>query len=373
MNEKTSHDKEQTENNELVNLFVKAIKQQEQDNKLKIIYWLTLVREILNNDNLTRLQKFQQIYEIVDTGSVFNMIKEWLTKTVHDLPLPIKVALPATLIAVPFIGGQGAGIAALGSAIGVPILLIIFLGSAGITSIIEAFVSKPEAQDYMSIVLAMIARDEVLRRVRQQLRAAMVTEPEKPHKFDMPRNTQALQEHLLKMEPYDFERHVMSFFQQAGMLAWVTKQSNDAGVDGFARHTHGLILVQCKRYGPTNFIGRPAIQQLKGVIEENNAWRGYIVTTSKFTQNAIESAALNDKIALVDIDVLVSWHQKGFSLDVTKELNPFEYKPASFLDELKKGLTKKKIEEIEQLEQARAKGFLSDDDFEKSVEKIILS
>lgn len=95
----------------------------------------------------------------------------------------------------------------------------------------------------------------------------------------------------------------MSFFQQAGMLAWVTKQTNDGGADGFVRHANGLILVQCKRHGRTNFIGRPAIQQLKGVIEENEAWRGYIVTTSKFTQNAIDSAASSDQVILIDIDL----------------------------------------------------------------------
>ena len=40
----------------------------------------------------------------------------------------------------------------------------------------------------------------------------------------------------------------MSFFQAAGLMAWVTKKTGDGGVDGFARHSEGLIIVQCKRY-----------------------------------------------------------------------------------------------------------------------------
>ena len=106
----------------------------------------------------------------------------------------------------------------------------------------------------------------------------------------------------------------MGFFQNQGMLAWVTKKSNDAGVDGFARHPKGLIIVQCKRYNPDNSVGRPAIQQFKGVIEENEAWRGYIITTSQFSSEAIDSASKNDKLYLVDMETIVKWHLEQFKL-----------------------------------------------------------
>lgn len=71
----------------------------------------------------------------------------------------------------------------------------------------------------------------------------------------------------------------MSFFLAADKVAQATKKSNDMGGDGFARHPDGLIVVQCKRYGPANLVGRPAVQQFKGVIKENDALRGYLVTT----------------------------------------------------------------------------------------------
>jgi hypothetical protein len=34
----------------------------------------------------------------------------------------------------------------------------------------------------------------------------------------------------------------------------------------------------------------PTVRQFKGVIEEQNALRGYIITTSTFTEEAMESA-----------------------------------------------------------------------------------
>ncbi len=100
----------------------------------------------------------------------------------------------------------------------------------------------------------------------------------------------------------------MSFFDAAGLNAWATRKSNDFGVDGFAIHPDGLIIVQCKRNAPDNRIGRPTIQQFKGVIEEQNAHRGYVVTNATFTDEAIESAALYEKIVLIDMGALLVWH-----------------------------------------------------------------
>jgi restriction endonuclease Mrr len=69
--------------------------------------------------------------------------------------------------------------------------------------------------------------------------------------------------------------------------------------------------VQCKRYSPDNPVGRPALQQFKGVIEETQAFRGYMVTTSRFTLDAAKSAEMSDKIALVSMEDLIIWHDVG--------------------------------------------------------------
>lgn len=107
----------------------------------------------------------------------------------------------------------------------------------------------------------------------------------------------------------------MSFFQRAGLEAWATRKSNDFGVDGFAVHPDGLVIVQCKRNSTENKVGRPTVQQFKGVTEEQGAHRGFIITTSSFTEDAINSAALTDRIVLIAMDDLVRWHLEPPSFD----------------------------------------------------------
>ncbi len=116
------------------------------------------------------------------------------------------------------------------------------------------------------------------------------------------------------MDPILFERHVMSFFEQCEYPTGLTARSNDFGVDGFVFHRDGVIIVQCKRYGTENPVGRPSIQQFKGVIEEQAALRGYFVTTSRFTDEAIESARKSDRVVLVDGAKLIEWHRGGFAM-----------------------------------------------------------
>ncbi|MCV6636961.1 restriction endonuclease [Candidatus Albibeggiatoa sp. nov. NOAA] len=305
----------------IINLIVKAIQScsTEQD-RLEIIAWLALVREILNNPELSTRQKATQIYDLLDSRKAVGVIFRSVGQSVEnyknaDLPLAVKVAIPTTLAAATVVGGQGVGIAAFGTAIGLPVLLLIFIGAAGITAIIETFFSQSESKDYISLVMAIIATDVLLRETKKALKEAMTSEPEEPKPFKMPSEEQDLRDALLNMNPYDFERHVMSFFQKYG-LAWVTKKSNDAGIDGFARHSNGLIIVQCKRNAPTNPVGRPMIQQFKGVLEENEeTWKGYIVTTSYFTREAKENALKNDKIVLIDMDILIQWHLEKFLIE----------------------------------------------------------
>jgi hypothetical protein len=155
----------------------------------------------------------------------------------------MKIALPATLAAIPFVGGHAAGIAAFGGALGVPVLLLVFLGAAGITSIIEAVVRAPEARTHIAEIIDVIIEDERLRRTSAQMKAAMKDQPMDPTRFPMPVEEMALRQYLLSMDPFDFEHHSMSFFQGAGFIkACVTPKSNDFGLDGWALHDDGLVV-----------------------------------------------------------------------------------------------------------------------------------
>jgi restriction system protein len=76
------------------------------------------------------------------------------------------------------------------------------------------------------------------------------------------------------------------------------------------------MIVQCKRNATENKVSRPVIQQFKGVVEEQKAFRRYVVTTSGFTVEAVESAGLSDKIVLVDMDSLVHLYRSNVPADI---------------------------------------------------------
>ncbi|MEY2525220.1 MAG: restriction system protein, partial [Ilumatobacteraceae bacterium] len=266
--------------------------------------------------DLRPVEKFKKLNSLINSRTAIVAIAKSVSEAVSnyrnsDLPLPMKIALPATLAAIPLVGGHAAGIAAFGGALGVPVLLLIFLGAAGITSIIEAVVTNPEARPHIAEIIEAIVQDERLRRTSAQMKAAMKEQPMDPTRFAVPPEELALRSYLLGMDPFQFERHTMSFFDAAGFEAWATRKSNDFGVDGFAIHPEGLMIVQCKRNSSDNKVGRPTIQQFKGVIEEQKALCGYVVTTSAFTDEAMESAQLSDKLILVDMESLVRWHAEA--------------------------------------------------------------
>lgn len=303
-------------------LFVKAIQSFLSDrDRNDVLAWLALCREITDEQTIGKVEKIWRIYAISSFTGTIGMMFNGLVKSVQNykdsnLPLAVKIALPATLASAAFFGGQAVGVAGFGGAIGVPLLLVIFLGSAVITSILQAFWGNSSSRGYIGAVLCLIAQDEMLRRVNQTMRNAMTASPVEPKRSNLTEDADFLAYELRNLDPFEFERHVMSFFQSKGLIAWVTKKTNDLGVDGFARHHEGLIVVQCKRYAEQNLVSRPEVQQFKGVIEENGAWKGYLVTTSGFTNQAIESATRNDRLILVDFTKLSEWHQDLNSLAI---------------------------------------------------------
>jgi restriction system protein len=299
----------------LVSLFASAINHSTRpEDRLLAIRWLSQSRDVVASE-IGSIEKLKQLNALINSRTAIATIAKSVSEAVSNyrkssLPWSMKIALPATLAAIPLVGGHAAGIAAFGGALGVPVLLLVFLSTAGITSIIEAVVTSPEAQTHIAEIIDVIIEDERLRRTSVQMRAAMKEQPMDPTRFAMPTEEMALRQYLLNMDPFNFERHSMSFFRTAGLEAWATRRSNDFGVDGFAVHPDGLIIVQCKRNSTTNRVGRPTIQQFKGIAEEQNAHRGYIITTSAFTEEAIESAALTSKIVLIAMDDLVLWHSE---------------------------------------------------------------
>ena len=300
----------------LSELVINAVRSCSTDNdRMETLSWLAMVREVVGNPSLSPQARAGKIYDLANVGKAAGIAFRSVAEAVgnyknSDLPLPVKVAIPVTLGAAAAVGGQGAGIAAFGGAIGVSIPILVFIGSAGITAILEAFFKDPS---YVGVILESLTKDEVFRRATKAMQKNMTSKMRKPERADMPEEEKALREKLINMDPTKFEQHIMSFFQAAGLMAWVTKKTGDGGVDGFARHSEGLIIVQCKRYTDKP-VGGPDVQQLWGTIEESQAWKGYFVTTTRFTVKAADTAGKTDKIVLVDLDHLVRWHQEGMAV-----------------------------------------------------------
>ena len=305
----------------VASLFASAIKQTSRpEDRHAAIQWLLKSRDILASD-LGMTEKLKALNALVHGRAAVSAIAAAVADAVKNyrtskLPWPMKVAMPATLAAIPLVGLHGAGIAAFGSAIGLPVLLLVFLGTAGIHIDHRDGGDHPEfgggrgrhRGDYPE-GRGVAAHERRLPRGDARGRGRP------PRAAPMPDDEVALRAALLAMDPFDFERHVMSFFEQAGLYAVVTPRSNDFGMDGYAAHPKGLIVVQCKRYAPDNKVGRPALQQFASVIRDQGAWRGYVVTASTFSRDAIEYAAERPEMVLIDVDALMEWQILGLEFE----------------------------------------------------------
>ncbi|WP_197535630.1 restriction endonuclease [Pararhodospirillum photometricum] len=299
----------------LAGLFVRSISSLRPSSKQDIADWLYHSKEILEGDG-SKAEKAKELSRSIDgreSASLFVRGIVEAIKSYKDAPIPmsLKVAIPITAVATPVFWGQGVGVAAFGGAVGLPALLLVFLGSAGIGAILDDISRTPAGAVPLSVmILEIIARGEIARRTTAAMKEAMRAEPIRPRRAAMPVDEAETRKRLMKMDPYAFEAHVVSFFEAEGVRAWVTKKSNDMGVDGFVDGPDGLIVIQCKRYALDNLVGAPEVQQFKGVIEENEALKGYIVTTSYFSTPAQASAAKSDRVVLVDGDELIRWHRE---------------------------------------------------------------
>lgn len=87
---------------------------------------------------------------------------------------------------------------------------------------------------------------------------------------------------LLDLKPVEFEHLIRELREAIGMKSWVTQASRDEGVDGVAVNEDpivgGLCVIQAKRYN--KIVGLEAVHALAGVMEDKNAAKGVLVTTS---------------------------------------------------------------------------------------------
>ena len=213
---------------QLVNAIVAGIRRVSSErDRDEIIRWFLNARQTLAEE-APKKEIARSLYHSVDTKRFAQLLGNTILTSVREykganLPLSLKVALPVTVAGAGFLGFKGAGVAAFGGAIGLPVVLLLFLGTAGTTAIIDAFVKDRDVRDPLTRLLLMLVAFETARRARKEFLDALRADATVPKRADCPHEHNALIEHLTQMDPNVFERHVMSFFEEDGHPVGVTQ------------------------------------------------------------------------------------------------------------------------------------------------------
>jgi HJR/Mrr/RecB family endonuclease len=98
--------------------------------------------------------------------------------------------------------------------------------------------------------------------------------------------------HLRSMKSRDFEELIADLFDGFGFDVELTQSTRDGGRDIIAIGNHRIAaskyLIECKRYAASNKVGVQPVRSLYGVLNDEGATKGILVTTSSFTGPAQE-------------------------------------------------------------------------------------
>lgn len=112
---------------------------------------------------------------------------------------------------------------------------------------------------------------------------------------DLSRIIAARPELLFQLEPHQFEELAAELFEKMGFTAVLTPRTRDGGKDLYLARSNELgsfrYAVECKRYAPNRPVSIDVIQRLAGVVDTERLTAGIVLTTSRFSQDAIKEAA----------------------------------------------------------------------------------
>ena len=112
-------------------------------------------------------------------------------------------------------------------------------------------------------------------------------------------------ESIRKMSWREFERLVSEAYRRRGFVVEVVGgASGDGGVDIRLTRRGEKVLVQCKQWKAWK-VGVQIVRQLLGVVVSEKATKGIVVTSGRFTKEAVAFARSNPQIELVDGEELV--------------------------------------------------------------------
>lgn len=117
---------------------------------------------------------------------------------------------------------------------------------------------------------------------------------------------------MYRLPPNRFEQLVAELLKNFGYDVQLTQQGADGGVDIFATQKSGigetLLIVDCKRYSPSNHVGVQIVRSLYGIGEQKRATVAMLATTSFFTRAAQHfQRDVRHRLSLRDYNDLVEW------------------------------------------------------------------
>ena len=119
--------------------------------------------------------------------------------------------------------------------------------------------------------------------------------------------------HLVReIRPRKFEELVAELLSRDGLEVHLTPETRDGGRDVLAFHQTPvgrlLYLVECKRYRAGRPVGIAIVQRLYGVVSQERASAGLVVTTSHFSKDALTFAdTVRHQLGLRDYEALKQW------------------------------------------------------------------
>lgn len=93
-----------------------------------------------------------------------------------------------------------------------------------------------------------------------------------------------------ELSPKEFEHFAGKFFEKKGYTVNVSGKTGDEGIDVVCKSESSdeLIVIQCKKYDTKNKVSSSVVRDFYGAMMHLNADKGFIFTTSSFTDPAKE-------------------------------------------------------------------------------------
>lgn len=143
---------------------------------------------------------------------------------------------------------------------------------------------------------------------------------------------------LMKSTPSFFEKLVVNVLVKMGYGGSLKEAgeaiglTGDEGIDGIIKEDKlglDIIYIQAKRWAFDHHVGRPEVQKFAGALQGKRAKKGIFLTTSVFSKEAVEYAAMIEtKIILIDGEQLVNLmidHNVGVSPVSSYELKKIDH------------------------------------------------